>query len=196
MSTETDQSLETLRFAFDQIIEDELYQAGLDWGKPRSGHDEGTIRAHIQELESNLDYFYGKNMIDDVQRMKLLILIHVHDIRKIHATPGSSIDSPYSHASLAREFLSKFLDDEDMLNMVQYHDESFALYRRFEKKGSFNQDRLDRLVSEIEDWDLFLIFNIIDNHTAGKSNKPLRWFMEQVKDRVKTQVDDSWFIRS
>ena len=37
------------------VIVDPRYQERLDWGEPRAGHPEGTIRAHIGDLERNLD---------------------------------------------------------------------------------------------------------------------------------------------
>ena len=38
------------------------------------------------------------------------------------------ITDPKSHASLARGFLATHCDDADLLAMLQYHDEPFALY--------------------------------------------------------------------
>ena len=37
-----------------RIQADERYQSSLDWGRPRKGHPEGTIRRHIGELERNV----------------------------------------------------------------------------------------------------------------------------------------------
>ena len=33
------------------ILADPCYQGNLDWGKARHGHPEGTVRAHIADLE-------------------------------------------------------------------------------------------------------------------------------------------------
>lgn len=82
------------------------------------------------------------------------------------------ITDPKSHASLARAFLAIHCD-ADLLAMVQYHDEPFALYRQFESKGKHNQDRFSALLKAIHDWNLFLAFCIIDGCTAGKSREPL-----------------------
>ena len=40
--------------ALQEMQADALYQENLDWGERRSGHPEGTLRAHIEELERNL----------------------------------------------------------------------------------------------------------------------------------------------
>jgi hypothetical protein len=85
---------------------------------------------------------------------------------------------------LARAFLAEFCDDADLLAMVQYHDEPFALWRQVEAKRSYNQERLITLLRNIKDWNLFLAFNIIDGCTEGKSREPLRWLFERVAGKV------------
>jgi|SRR6516164_9578284 len=127
--------------AFQAVVTDPQYLANLDWGKPREGHSEGTVRAHIRGIERN-------------------------------------------HASLARELLSRYCNDEDLLMMVQYHDEPFALYRQYETRGKYNQDRLANLLNSISDWNLFLAFNIIDGCTSSKSREPLYWLFREVAGRV------------
>lgn len=186
--------LENLRSILDYVIADDLYELGVNWGKPRSGHPEATVAEHIRELEKNLDEI--KDRFSEEEVLKLRILIHVHDTLKVHAAPKVPIEHPHSHASLAANFLSKFSDDEDLLNMVRYHDESFALYRQFEEKGKFDQARLDRLIERIKDWKLFMAFNIIDNCTQGKDRKPLRWFIGEVNKRVNTGVNETWILRN
>jgi hypothetical protein len=192
MEVNTPSQLESLRSILDLITADELYRIGSSWGKPRKGHPEATIAEHIKELEDNLQEMAWRFSKEDA--MKLRILIHVHDTLKIHAAPRVPIEHPHSHASLAADFLARFTDDEDLLNMVRYHDESFALYRQFEEKGKFDESRLDRLVTRIKDWRLFLSFNIIDNCTKGKERDPLKWFIAEVRKRMTTEVDEGWIL--
>ena len=71
--------------------------------------------------------------------------------------------------------------------MVQYHDEPYALWRQAESKAKLNQERFEKLLTAIRDWNLFLAFFIIDGGTAGKSRDPLRWLLEQLKGRVETR---------
>jgi hypothetical protein len=115
------------------------------------------------------------------------VLIHVHDTFKGEATPAVPITSPNSHASLARTFLADFCADADMLAMVQYHDEPYALWRQVMTKGTCNQQRLAALLAAVRDWNLFLAFNIIDGCTEGKGRDPLRWFFEQVAGKIDSQ---------
>src|SRR5687767_2506628 len=118
------------RQAFEAVIVDPRYRANLDWGTPRSGHPEGTVRAHIAEIEPNLERLRSKLSDDDYWKLKLLI--HTHDSFKAESKTGTAITDPQSHASLARAFLETYCDDADLLAMVQYHDEPFALFRQSE----------------------------------------------------------------
>jgi hypothetical protein len=172
------------RQIFHAVTRDPRYTGNLDWGEPRPGHPEGTIRAHIAELDRNLEALCHKLSETDYWRLKLLI--HTHDTFKAEARPGAAISSPDSHASLARAFLAEFCDDDDLLQSLQYHDEPMALWRPFVAKARFNRQRFDALLTNIRDWDLFLAFNIIDGCTQGKDRNALRWFFQQVAGKVAT----------
>ena len=163
---------------FNTIIEDPRYQSNLDWGKPRRGHPEGTVRAHIIELEENL--YRLRAHLSEEAYWKLKVLIHVHDSFKKDASKGVAIEDPRSHASLARRFLEEYCKDGDLLLMVQYHDEPFALYRQQTLKGRFNRSRLSKLRNSIQDWKLFLRFLLVDGYTPGKSLEPLTWSVENL----------------
>jgi len=174
------------RAMFDAISADPRYLRNLDWGEARPGHPEGTIRAHIVELEQNLAKLRAK--LSDEESWKLRLLIHTHDTFKPDADPAASIAAPQSHASLARAFLASYCNDEELLTIVQFHDEPYALWRQVQSKGKFNQERFGSLLSTIRDWNLFLAFCIIDGSTAGKSREPLRWLFEQVKGKVQSRI--------
>jgi hypothetical protein len=170
---------------FRAITKDPRYLRNLDWGEVRSGHPEGTIRAHIAEVDRNLEALRHK--LSETDYWRLRVLIHTHDTFKKETQPGVPITAPNSHASLARAFLADFCADADMLAMVQYHDEPYALWRQVASKGKFNQERLTALLAEIHDWNLFLAFNIVDGCTEGKGREPLRWLFEQVAGKVEAQ---------
>src|SRR5271166_2074367 len=102
----------------------------------------------------------------------------------------AAIADPKCHASLARGFLSGCCPDSDLLAMVQYHDEPFALWRQFETKGKYNQDRLAALLKAIKDWNLFLVFNIVDGCTKGKRREPLRWLFKEVSGKVGSSLTE------
>lgn len=170
---------------FDAITGAPRYQRNLDWGVARPGHPEGSIREHIAEVDRNVDAIRPK--LSETDYWKLRVLVHTHDTFKGEAQPGVAITAPKSHASLARAFLASFCDDPDLLAMVQYHDEPFALWRQFKSKGKFNRERFETLLTNIKDWNLFLAFNIVDGCTEGKGREPLRWLFQQVDGKVQSQ---------
>jgi hypothetical protein len=173
------------RTIFEAIIVDPRYLANLDWGEVRPGHPEGTVRAHIAELESNLETL--RSRLSDEEYWKLRLLVHVHDSFKAQAEPAVPITHPKSHASLARAFLATYCYDDDLLAMVQYHDEPFALYRQLQYKGRYDLHRFAALLGAIHDWNLFLAFMVVDGCTAGKSREPLHWFLREVAGKVETR---------
>lgn len=83
---------------FAAVVADPRYLANLDWGEARPGHPEGTVRAHIAEIEPNLEALRPK--LTDEEYWKLKLLIHVHDSFKAESRPGAAITDPRSHASL------------------------------------------------------------------------------------------------
>ncbi len=170
--------------ALDAILNNPRYLKSLDWGESRPGHPEGTIRAHVKELEGNLESL--RSRLSETDFWKLKLLVHTHDTFKGEALAGVRISDPRSHASLAREFLAGFCEDTDLLAMVQNHDEPFALWRQFTTKGKVNQERFARLLRSIQNWSLFLAFNIIDGCTEGKSREPLAWFFHELNGKVES----------
>ncbi|KAA3645850.1 MAG: hypothetical protein DWQ07_11675 [Chloroflexi bacterium] len=175
-----------------KITEDERYRANVNWGQPRPSHPEGTIAAHIEELEGNLEHL--KERLSDEEYWKLKVLIHVHDICKPDARRTVSINHPESHASLGREFLTGFTKDKDLLAMAQYHDVHYSMYQRWRKSGELDEKRMDDLVKAVKDWDLFSAFLLIDGCTIGKQRETLHWFFGQLNGQKETRFSaaDIW----
>jgi len=168
-------------WVLDQIMKSDRYKKNILYGKPRRGHSEGTVEAHIKELEQNLSIMCRKSIvINQHEYMKLRILIHVHDSFKMEAKRNSAILDPESHASLAKKFLSLYTLDEDLLNIVQYHDLGYAVYRKFKEKGKLDQERLRSGIDKIKDKNLFLKFAIIDACTPSKGREMITWFIKEV----------------
>jgi hypothetical protein len=53
------------RKAFEAVTADSYYLGNLDWGEARPGHPEGTVRAHIAEIEPNLETLRSKLTDED-----------------------------------------------------------------------------------------------------------------------------------
>ena len=171
---------------FQQIVADERYLRNLDWGQPRKGHPEGTVRAHIEELEQNLKRLPVKFSAQEYWKLK--ILIHTHDTFKAEAKLGMPISDPRGHASLARIFLAEFCDDRDLLAMTQLHDEPYALWRMYQGKKRIDHTRFEKLLESIDDWNLFMAFLLIDGCMKGKSRDALHWFFNEIADNVSSKI--------
>jgi hypothetical protein len=181
------------RKLIENMIADPRYQENIEYGEPRSGHPEGKLKYHIAELEENLEALKARG-ISDEQYWKLKFMIHVHDTFKKEALPDVRILDPQSHASLAKAYASQFVDDADLLNMIQFHDENYALWNQLRTRGVYDLERFEKLLETIEDWDLFLMFLIIDGSTKGKERSSLRWFMGEVRKYKETRVDERWIL--
>lgn len=179
--------------AFARMVADPRYAAGLAWGEPRPGHPEGSVRAHIADLEANLVRLAPRLDGEDTL-WKLRLLVHAHDTFKSVAVSGIPIRDPRSHASLARAFLAGFVRDRDVLEVAQYHDIGYSLWLRARHDAAGAAGRFDRFVREMRAWDLFLAFAILDGCTAGKEAEALRWVVDQVRARRHTRVDASWIL--
>jgi hypothetical protein len=78
--------------------------------------------------------------------------------------------------------------------MIQYHDVNFALWKQFYRTGSYDTVRFSTLLGAIKDWDLFLMFLILDGSTKGKDYSRPIWFINEVKKHKKTIIDEGWVI--
>ena len=172
------------RAIFEILTNDERIQRNLCWGEPRFGHPEGTVGAHVVDVERNVEVLRPK--LTPEGYWKLRVLAQIHDAFKAEAAEGAKIRDPDSHASLARKFLAECCQDEDLLNIVQFHDEPYSLWRQQHHRGRFDHQRLDALIHLIRDWNVFLAFCIADGSTEGKSRAPLHWLFDQVAGRVES----------
>lgn len=177
-----------------RVLADERYKKNVEfeYDRPHSGHPEGKVKYHIAELEENLEKLKHRLANED-DYWKLKFLIHVHDTFKAEASQaGVPTTDPRSHESLAKAFAKEFTDDADLLNIIQYHDENYTLWKQHKNHGTYNREWFQFLLDTIRDWDLFLIFTIIDGHTKGKDLEKLTWFVNQVKQHKQTLIDETW----
>jgi hypothetical protein len=178
----------------EKVKADPRYLRNIEYGEPRSGHPEGKVKFHIADLEANLEILREAKGIsgEDYWRLKFMIL--VHDSFKAEEERHSPTLHPRNHATLAKEYASQFTDDSDLLNMIQYHDENYELWKEFSETGQYDQEKFQDLLVKIKNWDLFLLFIIIDGCVKGKEYSKLGWFVNEVKKYRQTIVDSSWVI--
>jgi len=162
------------------FLEDAEFRRGLVWGVPRYGHPEGTIWAHILEVNANID----RLPIDAKTRRQLRIICWVHDTFKHIEHKGKPRDWTKHHSIYARRFLEKYIDDEQLLNVVELHDEAYYCWRLahlYHRPEDCDQ-RLRSLRERIGDyWQLYYLFFKCDTSTGGKNPAPLTWFEETME---------------
>lgn len=179
------------KVAVARVMTNLRYLKNIEFGEPRSGHPEGKVKYHIADLEVNLERLKLRLPNEDTY-WKLKFLIHVHDTLKAEVDQESIRKNSPGHAILAREFAREFTDEIDILNIIQYHDEDFALWKQLQSTGYYDTQRFDMLLNTIQDWDLFLSFMIIDGSTEGKILEKLSWFINLVRQHKTIQVDEMW----
>ncbi len=138
------------------------------------------------DLEANLEILAERN-IAEADYWNLKFIIHVHDLFKSEAQRGTPTLHPKNHASLAKAYASQFTNDTEILNIIQFHDENYKLWRDYLQTGSY-------LLDTIQNWDIFLMFIIIDGCTEGKDLAKLSWFIDEIRKHKETRVDSSWVI--
>jgi hypothetical protein len=167
---------------FWKIVKDGRYLKGLEYGKPRIGHAEGTVLNHVMDLEKNLERLQPSLSMEEY--WKLRIMVHIHDCMKFYAKRDAAIEDPESHASLAAKLLSEYVADVDLMNMIQYHDEGYAMWKQQESRGKYNMPRFQKVVRLIWDVELYLLFTILDGYTPSKEHERIRWYVLEVEKEV------------
>jgi len=184
-----------LESLLNSIINDPDYLENLAYGKPRKGHPEGSVGAHVAQLEENIGKLHGVLAsldsglaLSPKLKLELKIVAHVHDSFKAQAAKRVPIADPRSHASLARVFLARFTNDDRLLSLVQNHDVPYSLYQNALRFGDVNEPRLQSLIDQVKDWDLYMWFQVIDNTLPGKLDParegPVAWFAGLMEDRL------------
>jgi len=162
-----------------RIMDDPELLAGLEWGKPRGGHPEGSVGAHVADLLERLD----RNGETGEPRARLRFLVLVHDSFKYRVAEGYPRVGENHHAMRARRFAEGYTDDEGLLSTIELHDRPWALWRRYRRTGRLREGAFEQMMEEIADPDLFLAFVTLDGSTEGKVPEPVRWFEDQLERR-------------
>ena len=151
---------------------------GLAWGKPRKGHPEGSIGAHVADLLDRLD----AEGVQGEERARLRFIALVHDAFKNKVQEWRPRTGENHHAMRARRFAEGYTDDERLLTTIELHDRPYGIWRKMRRTGRLDRKRLQDLMERIQDPDLFLKFVELDGSTEGKKPEPIRWFREQLRE--------------
>jgi len=161
------------------VSADPVLQEGLAWGRPRRGHPEGTVGAHVSVLLQTIDRWgeTGK------RREELRFLALVHDALKNKVQHWRPTAGENHHAMRARRFAERYLDDERVLATIELHDRPYSLWRRFNRSGRLDEHAVSEMLDRIPDIDLFLRFVELDGSTEGKNHEPIRWLKAELARR-------------
>ncbi len=164
------------------IMKDPAFKAGLFWGKPRFGHPEGKIIYHIKEVFENINLL----KISKEVRSQLRLIALVHDSFKMQE---SEFPYPRSkenhHASIAKRFSEKYIQEQYLLDIIEWHDEAYYAWRdihiyREEEQGN---QRKQHLINKMgEHLQLFYLFFKCDTKTGDKIQAPLIWFEKTIQN--------------
>lgn len=165
------------------ICNDPEFEKGAMYGKPRSGHPEGAVIYHIQEVLANIDKFYG----DDIDRDELRVIAILHDTFKNKVDQTKPKAGENHHGMIARRFAERIrLIQQDVLTVIQYHDDAYNAW----SKGNRHDDwfgakrRAETLISTLKSLDcldLYIKFYHCDNATGDKTADNYEWFVELLK---------------
>ena len=163
-----------------QLIEDEEFRKGLFWGKPRFGHPEGMVLYHIKEVLDNIEQLHVNGKL----RAQLRTIAYSHDTFKYAEEKiGKGPDRSNHHSILARKYMENYTSDQQLLDVIEYHDEAYYcwrlqhLYNRNEEGTARMKEMLDKLKGNIQ---LFYLFFLCDTKTGDKIQAPLHWFENSV----------------
>ena len=158
-----------------RLMAEPRWRAGAAWGEPRPGHPEGTIAAHVAEVLANLD----RASLDVAARRKLRLVALLHDTFKHQVDPGRPPTGANHHGAIARRFAERHLDDPDVLELLELHEEAYNAWLTGVRRGSWARAevRVERLRERLGPrLGLYLAFYRADNATGDKHDEPLRWF--------------------
>lgn len=162
-----------------RLAADPVLLEGLAWGKPRPGHPEGTVGAHVADLLRTIDA-WGET---GVRRSELRFIALVHDALKLRVKEWLPRTGENHHAMRARRFAEAYTSDERVLATIELHDRPYGIWRKNPSPGGSERRRLAEMGERIPDLDLFLRFVELDGSTEGKNPEPVEWVRTELATR-------------
>jgi len=158
------------------IMKDVEWKKGVEWGMVRLGHPEGRVKNHIVDVLKNIEHLQGLSQ-DNYDRLRLIAIIHDTFKYKIDITKPKI--GRNNHAVIARIFAEKYIEDPDVLRIIEQHDEAFNAWKSGKKSGDWEKakKRLHELLNILgRVVDLYYIFYKCDNNVDGKDQECVKWF--------------------
>jgi HD domain len=162
------------------LAADPVLREGLAWGRPRRGHPEGSVGAHVADLLETIDR-WGES---GTRREELRFLALVHDSLKYTVQNWRPKTGENHHAMRARRFAERYTNDERLLAAIEAHDRPYNLWRRARRRRRPEDHALAEMIDRIPDLDLFLRFVELDGSTEGKTDEPIHWLKARLAQRA------------
>jgi hypothetical protein len=162
-----------------ELAGDERLRRGLEWGKPRKGHPEGSVGAHVAELLRTLD----DRKLPDPVRSDLRFIALAHDSLKGEVKDWLPKTGENHHAMRARRLAESYTDDERLLATIEQHDRPYAIWRKMRRKGHLDEPAFEEMLARIPDPELFLRFVELDGSSEAKDQEPIRWLRGELERR-------------
>jgi GNAT superfamily N-acetyltransferase len=159
------------------ICADPRWRAGVVWGAPRSGHPEGTVIAHVADVLRNVD----RVALDPPDRARLRLAAIVHDAFEAEVDRAQPKTGENHHAMRARRFAEGHLDDRDLLDVIELHDEAYLAWREGARDGDWvrAERRARALLERLGDrYGLCARFNAADGETGDKTDEHRHWLAD------------------
>jgi len=161
------------------LAEDPVLREGWAWGRPRPGHPEGSVGAHVSDLLGQIDRWQETG----ARRAELRFLALVHDALKHQVRDWLPRSGENHHAMRARRHAERYTSDERLLSTLELHDRPYALWRRLRRRGELDERAFARMLERVIDPPLFLRFVELDGSTEGKNPEPVRWLETELRRR-------------
>ncbi len=156
------------------ICADPAWRAGVAWGEPRPGHPEGAVIEHVADVLANVE----RVALDPADRARLRLAAIVHDAFKADVDRSRPKAGENHHAMRGRRFAERYLDDADLLDVIELHDDAYLAWRRGSRDGDWPEAerRVRALLERIGDrYGLYARFYQADNETGGKTDEHRHW---------------------
>lgn len=164
------------------IVQNPTWLEGAFWGEPRTGHPEGKIIYHIREVLANVHQLNCSKKI----RRQLRLIALIHDTFKFQEEQiRPRKDWSKHHAIYALKFARNYLVEQEVLDAIELHDEAYyawgmVYYHRNILGGLHRLDTVKRRMRK--HLQLYYLFFKCDTQTGDKTQQPVHWFEQKVKD--------------
>ncbi len=166
-----------------QIINDPEFIVGCNYGRSRPGHPEGQVIYHIAEVLANVEKFSN-----DTNLTRLRLIAIIHDTFKFKVNQNEPKIGNNHHAMIARKFAEKFNLNNDVLEVIELHDEAYNAWQIGGRKNNWykSEERATKLIDRLNGLvPLYVAFYKCDNMTGDKEQDNYNWFLDLVKQKTK-----------